>query len=103
MNLGLIFSIAAIFGSLYLLGLIAYRLFLSLKVFNQNQSILQSKLDLLAQPIEREFFPATHDGDKPINQVLAKREQIKRQRRLKAEDRRRRLVQHLQSIDLDKR
>jgi len=103
MNLGLIVSLAAIFGSFYLLGLIAYRLFLSLRAFKQNQSMLQSKLDLLAQPIEREFSPATHDGEKPINQVLAKREDFKKQRRLKAEDRRRRLVQHLQSIDLDKR
>lgn len=103
MNLGLVISLSIVLASLYLLGLIGYRLFLSLKTFQRHQTELRQKIDLLQRPIEKEFLPAQHAGSDELAEVLAKREQFKRAQVNRAQARRHRLVERLQTLDLDKR
>lgn len=103
MNLGLIISVVAIFASLYWLALVGYRLLLSLKGLKAAGTPLQISLEKLKDPVEIEFQPATNHTADDLAQVLAKREQLKKAKREVAESRRRRLIERLDEIDLDKR
>lgn len=103
MSLGLVISLAVILASLYFLGLVGYRLFLSIQAFRKLQAVLSEMVSLLQKPIESEFLAAEPSSSHPIAQVLAKREQFKREQVKHAQARRLRLVKHLETLDLDKR
>lgn len=93
----------AIAGSLYWLVLVGYRLFLSLKALQVAALPLKASVDSLSEPIEREFTPAKNTTQDDLAQVLAKREQRKRAKRDFEEARRRRLIERLNQMNLDKR
>ena len=94
---------AAIIGSLYWFALVGYRLFLSLKGLQRAGLPLKSNLEQLAQPIEREFSAAKNTTSDDLGQVLAKRKQLIKAKQDSSEERRRRLIEHLNQMDLDKR
>jgi hypothetical protein len=94
---------AAIAGSLYWFALVGYRLLLSVKGMQAAGLPLKSNLDLLAQPIEREFTAAKNHTEEDLGEVLAKRKQLINAKRDSAEDRRRRLIERLNQMNLDKR
>lgn len=96
-------GLAAIFASLYWLVLVGYRLFLSLKGLQAVAVPLNSNLKYLAEPIEREFIAAKNHTTADLAQVLAKREQLKNAKRDAVEARRRRLIERLNQVNLDKR
>ena len=93
----------AIAGSLYWFVLVGYRLFLSLKALQAAGVPLKASMDLLSEPIEREFTSAKNTTQDDLGQVLAKREQRKRAKREFDEARRRRLNERLNQVNLDKR
>ncbi len=64
---------------------------------------LKSNLDQLANPIELEFNPAQNHTSDDLVEVLAKREQLKKSKRDASEARRRRLIERLNQVNLDKR
>jgi hypothetical protein len=103
MNWSWFIGLAAIFASLYWLVLVGYRLFLSLKGLQAAAVPLNSNLALLAEPIEREFIAAKNHTTADLTEVLAKREQLKNAKRDAVEARRRRLIQRLNQMNLDKR
>ena len=90
-------------AAIYFAALVAYRVKLSLQEFNRQQEQLQYKLKQLEEPIEREFTKAEPSSTLPAAQVLAKRKQFLDAKEQKATERRRRLVERLQTLDLDKR
>ena len=93
----------AIIASLYWLVLVGYRLFLSLKGLQAAGLPLKATMDLLADPIERDFTAAKNTTSSELGEVLAKREQRKRAKRDFEEARRRRLIERLNQMNLDKR
>lgn len=93
----------AIAGSLYWFVLVGYRLLLSLKALQAAGVPLKASMDLLGEPIEREFTAAKNTTQDDLGQVLAKREQRKRAKRDFDEARRRRLIERLNQENLDKR
>ncbi len=98
-----ILGVAAIAGSLYWLGLVGYRLLLSLRALQAAGVPLQASLNKLSEPIEREFTAAKNHTVDDLSEVLAKREQLKKAKRDSSEDRRRRLIERLNQMNLDKR
>lgn len=90
-------------AAIYFAALVAYRVKLSLQDFNRQQEQLQYNLKQLEEPIEREFTKAEPSSTLPAAQVLAKRKQFLDAKEQKATERRRRLVERLQTLDLDKR
>ena len=94
---------AAIVGSLYWFVLVGYRLYLSLRSLQQAGLPLKSNMELLAQPIEREFSSAENTTSDDLGEVLAKRKQLLKAKRDSSEDRRRRLIERLNQMNLDKR
>jgi hypothetical protein len=103
MSWSLLIGLAAILGSLYWLTLVGYRLLLSLKGLKASAVPLNSALEQLANPIERQFTAAKNHTSEDLAEVLAKREQLKRAKRDSTEARRRRLVERLNQVNLDKR
>jgi hypothetical protein len=93
----------AIIASLYWLVLVGYRLFLSLKGLQSAGVPLKASIELLADPLERDFKAATNTSSADLGEVLAKREQRKREKRNFQEARRRRLIERLNQMNLDKR
>jgi hypothetical protein len=93
----------AIAGSLYWLGLVGYRLFLSLKGLQAAGVPLQANLEQLADPIEREFTAAKNHTTEDLGEVLAKRKQLLKAKRDSAEERRRRLIARVDQLNSDKR
>jgi hypothetical protein len=102
MTIPTILILVIVLGGLYALGLVGYRVLLSVRSLKTEQSVLESKLANF-EPLERPVEAATPSSSLPISQVLAKREQLVRARSAKAEERRRKLIERLQTIDLDKR
>jgi len=98
-----IIGAGAIIASLYWFVLVGYRLFLSLKGLQAAGVPLKASVDLLAQPLEREFTAAKNTTASDLREVLAKREQRKRAKRDFEEARRRRLIERLNDMNLDKR
>lgn len=94
---------ALIGGSLYWFALVGYRLYLSLRGLKIAGVPLKSTLDQLSEPIERDFAPAKNHTTEDLSQVLAKRKQLKRAKQDAAETRRRRLIERLNEMNLDKR
>jgi hypothetical protein len=98
-----IVGVLAIAGSLYWLGLVGYRLFLSLKGLQAAGVPLQANLEQLADPIERDFTAAKNHTTEDLGEVLAKRKQLLKAKRDSAEERRRRLIARLDQLNSDKR
>lgn len=96
-------GIAIVLAALYFAGLVGYRLLLSLRSLQSEQQKLQVNLKQLEEPIEREFSKATPSNSQPAAQVLAKRKHFLDAKERRAAERRRRLVERLQTLDLDKR
>jgi hypothetical protein len=93
----------AIFASLYWLVLVGYRLFLSLKGLQAASVPLKATLEQLSDPIEREFTAAKNHSTDDLAEVLAKRKQLIKAKREASQDRRRRLIERLNQMNLDKR
>jgi hypothetical protein len=103
MSLVEIVGALAIAASLYWLGLVGYRLFLSLKGLQAAGVPLQAKLEQLADPIEREFTAAKNHTADDLGEVLAKRKQLVKAKRDSSQERRRRLIERLDQMSSDKR
>ena len=93
----------AIAGALYWLTLVGYRLFLSLKGLQAAGAPLKANLESLAEPIERDFTAAKNHTAGDLGEVLAKRKQLLNAKRDASEERRRRLIERLNQVNLDKR
>ena len=96
-------SLLLILGAIYGLALIGYRLVLSYKQLLSEIQQLKSKTESLKQVQELPFETAHFNSADELGELLAKREQYRRAKRHRAEDRRRKLIQHVQDLDLDKR
>jgi hypothetical protein len=98
-----IIGIGAIAASLYWLVLVGYRLFLSLKALQAAALPLQASMNLLAEPIEREFTAAKNTTAEDLSDVLVTRRKRKREKQDAEEARTNRLIARLDHMDIDKR
>lgn len=89
--------------SLYLLGLVIYRLVLNAKALkaeiDQAQRLIAAAQDFEELAIE----PATASTQQQLGKLLANRRSFVRAREKKAEDEQRRLVERVRDIETDKR
>jgi hypothetical protein len=98
-----IIGIGAIAASLYWLALVGYRLILSLRSFQAAAVPLQASMNLLAEPLEREFTSAKNTTAEDLGVLLVARKKRKRAKQDAKEARRRRLIKRLDRMNLDKR
>jgi hypothetical protein len=98
-----IIGIGAIAASLYWLVLVGYRLFLSLKALQAAALPLQASMNLLAEPIEREFTAAKNTTTEDLSEVLVTRKKRMRAKRDAEEARTNRLIARLDHMNIDKR
>lgn len=103
MQIGSYISLALVLGAIYFLGQVGYRLSLSVRKLKQNQAKLDQNLKLLEQPIERAFAKAEPSSSKNPLEVIQQRQRFLRAREHRVNERRRRLIQRLQTGNLDKR
>ena len=99
----MIIGIGAIAASLYWLVLVGYRLFLSLKGLQAAAGPLKTSMNLLAEPLEREFTAATNTTAEDLSDVLVTRRKRKRAKQDAEEARTNRLIARLDHMDIDKR
>jgi hypothetical protein len=99
----LIIGISAIGASLYWLVLVGYRLILSLKSLQATALPLQASMNLLAEPLEREFTAAKNTTAEDLSEVLVTRRKRKRAKQDAEEARTNRLIARLDHMDIDKR
>lgn len=95
--------LAVSLAGIYALGLIGYRLLVSAKELKHELARAESLVDELKQ-VELEAIQRSKpsSGD-DFEQLLVNRELLKRARRLRAEQRKRRLIERISSIEVDKR
>ena len=95
--------LAVSLAGIYALGLIGYRLLVSAKQLKLELARAESLVDELKQ-VELEAIERSRpsSGD-DFDQLLVNRELLKRARRLRAEQRKRRLIERISSIEVDKR
>ena len=98
-----IIGIGAIAASLYWLVLVGYRLILSMKSLQAAAVPLQASMNLLAEPLEREFTAAKNTTAEDLSDVLVTRRKRKRAKQDAEEARRNRLIARLDHMDIDKR
>jgi hypothetical protein len=98
-----IIGIGAIAASLYWLVLVGYRLILSLKGLQAAAVPLQASINLLAEPLEREFTAAKNTTAEDLSDVLVTRRKRKHAKQDAEEARRNRLIARLDHMDIDKR
>ena len=98
-----IIGVGAIAASLYWLVLVGYRLFLSLKGLQAAALPLQASMNLLAEPIEREFTAAKNTTAEDLSEVLVTRKKRMRAKQDAEEARTNRLIARLDHMDIDKR
>ncbi len=98
-----IIGLGAIAASLYWLVLVGYRLFLSLKALQAAAVPLQASMNLLAEPLEREFTAAKNTTAEDLSAVLVTRRKRKRAKQDAVEARTNRLIARLDHMDIDKR
>ena len=98
-----IIGIGAIAASLYWLVLVGYRLFLSLKGLQAAALPLQASMNLLAEPIEREFTAAKNTTAEELSDVLVTRKKRMRAKQDAEEARTNRLIARLDHMEIDKR
>ncbi len=98
-----IIGVGAIAASLYWLVLVGYRLFLSLKGLQAAALPLQASMNLLAEPIEREFTAAKNTAAEDLSEVLVTRKKRMRAKQDAEEARTNRLIARLDHMDIDKR
>ena len=98
-----IIGICAIGASLYWLVLVGYRLILSLKALQAAAVPLQASMNLLAEPLEREFTAAKNTTAADLSDVLVARRKRERAKQDAEEARRNRLIARLDHMNIDKR
>jgi len=98
-----IIGIGAIAASLYWLVLVGYRLILSLKGLQAAAVPLHASMNLLAEPLEREFTAAKNTTAEDLSDVLVTRRKRKRAKQDAVEARTNRLIARLDHMDIDKR
>ena len=98
-----IIGIGAIGASLYWLVLVGYRLILSLKALQAAAVPLQASMNLLAEPLEREFTAAKNTTAADLSDVLVARRKRERAKQDAAQARRNRLIARLDHMNIDKR
>ena len=89
--------------SLYLLGLVLYRLGLNAKALKGEIDKAQGLISEAQQFEELEITPATPAQQEDLGKLMMKRRKFVSEREKKAEDRQRRLVQRIRDIEIDKR
>ena len=98
-----IIGIGAIGASLYWLVLVGYRLILSLKALQAAAVPLQASMNLLAEPLEREFTAAKNTTAADLSDVLVARRKRERAKQDAEEARMNRLIARLDHMNIDKR
>lgn len=88
---------------LYAIGLIGYRLLLATKKLRAEVVRAESLIDQLQQVEYQTVEPARPISGAGFEQALVNRELLKRARAKKAEARKRRLIERISSIEVDKR
>ena len=89
--------------SLYLLGLVCYRLYLNVKSLKAELSRSEALAVQLQQFEAIEIEPAKPHDQTDLAKVLLNRRSFERDRAQKREARQRRLVQRISEIEIDKR
>lgn len=97
------FFLAVSLAGLYGLGLVLYRLFLSVKSLAREISQTKALVSDLMSYEPLEYTPAKPSGREDLAEVLMARRNFEKSREAKAEARQRRLVQRISQIEIDKR
>jgi hypothetical protein len=95
--------LAVSLAGLYALGLVLYRLFLSVKSLAREISQTKNLVAELMSYEPLEYTPAKPSSRKDLAEVLMARRNFEKSREAKAEARQRRLVQRISRIEIDKR
>lgn len=95
--------VAVLLGALYFLGLTGYRIFLATKKLSSEIARSERMISELTS-VETPPIPIVrpNTGDQYL-ELLANREQLKSSRRKQAEARKRKLIERISSIEVDKR
>lgn len=95
--------LAVALAGLYVLGLVLYRLFLSMKALALATSHTQTLMrDLMAfEPLE--YTPASPTSRIELSKALMERRAFEQSREAKAQARQRRLVKRISNVEMDKR
>lgn len=89
--------------SLYLLGLVLYRLYLNAKVLKVEIEKSQLLIAKAQEFEELQVLPAKPSSQDQLAKLHVKRRNFVRSREKKAEDRQRRLIERVRDIEIDKR
>ena len=95
--------LAVSLAGIYALGLIGYRLLVSAKELKHELARAESLVDELKQVELEAIERSKPSSGNDFEQLLVNRELLKRARRLRAEQRKRRLIERISSIEVDKR
>jgi hypothetical protein len=90
-------------ASLYLLGLVIYRVFLNVKALKVEIDKAQQLISESQRFDELPIAPATPSSQAQLDDLLVKRRSFLSNREKKAQDEQRRLVQRIRDIEIDKR
>ena len=95
--------IAAGLAGAYVLGLVGYKVWISSKKLRHELERAENLIKEL-EGVEKEVIElAKPNTGEQLNELLVNREQLKRARRHRAELRKRRLIERISSIEVDKR
>ena len=89
--------------SLYLLGLVLYRLYLNARTLKLEVEKSQLLIAQAQEFEELEITPAKPSSQDQLATLQVKRRKFVRSREKKAEDRQRRLIERVRDIEIDKR
>ena len=95
--------LAACLAGLYALGLVGYRLFLSVRGLKQQIDQAKDLVDQAKAFDELEVESASPSSAQDLSKLLVNRRAFVRQRQKKAEERQHRLVERIRDIEIDKR
>ncbi|MEK9578604.1 MAG: hypothetical protein VW008_04560 [Aquiluna sp.] len=95
--------LAVALAGIYALGLIGYRLLVSAKELKHELARAESLVDELKQVEQEAIERSKPSSGDDFEQLLVNRELLKKARRLRAEQRKRRLIERISSIEVDKR
>lgn len=95
-------AIVLVAASLYAVGLLSYRLCLSLRRLRSLTSETEAKLQAFSAP-ELEISPAVPSQGADLSEIVMQRRRLLAQKRERARQRERRLIARISSIQIDKR
>lgn len=95
--------LAVCLAGLYALGLVLYRLFLSVKALAMATSHTKSLIEALMAYEPLEYTPASPTSRAELSKSLMERRAFEQRREAKAQARQRRLVKRISNVEMDKR